>query len=51
METEHLIEQAIAAVRASTILELRMAHGHTQENMTSEEVTSIVDWALYYSRS
>ena len=44
MQTEHLIEQAIETIRASTIEELR--NGHPDETMTPEEVTSIVDWVL-----
>ena len=47
MEPEDLVESTIAAVRASTIKELRMmSYRHPQENMTSQEVTSIVDWVL-----
>ena len=46
MESEHLIDQTIAPVRASTIAELRMMDGHRQETMTSEEVINIVNWVL-----
>lgn len=47
METEHLIEQTIAAIRASAIAELRMMeHGHAQDMMTPEEVINTVDWVL-----
>ncbi len=47
METGHIIDQTIATIRASAIEELRAtATGQPQETMTSEEVTSIVDWVL-----
>ena len=47
MRPEDLVEQTIAAVRASTITELRMDHRHPQETMTSEEIIKIVDWVLW----
>ena len=47
MDPKHLVEQTIAAVRTSTIAELRMMmHGHPQVSVTSEELTNIVDWVL-----
>jgi hypothetical protein len=47
MEPEHVVDQTIAAVRASTIAELRMMmHGHSQGTMTPEELTNIMDWVL-----
>ncbi len=47
MEPADLIDQTIAAIRASTIDEIRtMANGHSQETMTSEEVITIVGWVL-----
>jgi hypothetical protein len=47
MEPKDLIDHTIAAIRASTIDEIRtMANGHTQKTMTPEEVVNIVDWVL-----
>ncbi len=47
MEPADIIDQTIAAIRASTIDEIRtMANGNSQETMTPEEVVNIVDWVL-----
>ncbi len=47
MEPADIIDQTIAAIRASTIDEIRtMTKGNSQETMTPEEVVNIVDWVL-----
>ncbi len=47
MEPADFIDQTITRIRASTIDEIRtMANRNSQENMTPEEVVTIVDWVL-----
>ncbi len=47
MEPADFIDHTIAAIRASTIDEIRtMTKGNSQETMTPEEVVTIVDWVL-----